>query len=168
LTRAGGEPPTPPRSISEEHDLSRFSCGQPALDDWLRLHALNNEGLSSRTYVVCSGHSVVGYYALATGAEQRAAMPRKLRHGAPDPTPVMIIGRLAVDRACQGRKLGASLLQDALRRILSASGIVGCRAVLVHAIDEDVAGFYRKYGFLEFPTGSRRLFLPVETIRATL
>ena len=151
--------------ISHAHDLSGFSCGHVMLDEWLRQKARNNEGLSSRTYVLRRGRKVIGYYALAAGAEQRATMPGRLRHGLPDPTPVMIIGRLAIDRVCQGDGLGADLLRDALDRILSASAIVGCRAVVVHAIDEKAVGFYKKYGFLEFPAGSRRLFLPIETMK---
>jgi ribosomal protein S18 acetylase RimI-like enzyme len=117
---------------------------------------------------VCIGSTVVGYYCLATGAEKRVAMPKKIRQGIPDPVPLMIIGRLAVDRSYQGRGIGSGLLLDALKRILAASELVGCRAVLVHAIDQAALGFYIQYGFIEFPTGSQTLFLPIETIRTGL
>lgn len=163
-----GKPLTRPQPITAAHDLARFASGYEALDDWLRAHTLDNEGRSSRTYVVCAGRTVVGYYSLATGAEKRAAMPRKIRHGIPDPTPLMILGRLAVDKAYQDHGIGAGLLNDALKRVLHVSRIVGCRAVLVHAIDDRAAGFYARYGFVEFPGGSRTLFLPIETIEAGL
>jgi GNAT superfamily N-acetyltransferase len=165
IPRSARGPLTPPSPILPAHDLARFTCGYDALDDWLRFHARNNEGRSSRTYVVCAGSSVVGYYCLATGAEKRVAMPRKIRHGIPDPTPIMIIGRLAVDKAYQGQGIGAGLLADALKRASHASRIVGCRAVLVHAIDAPAVGFYVRYGFVEFPSGSQTLFLPIETIQ---
>ena len=161
-------PLAPPCAINVAHDLSRFHCGKHPLDDWLRHHALASEGRSARTYVVCVGQSVVGYYCLATGNERRANVPRKIRHGVPDPTPLMIIGRLAVDTGCQGQRLGESLLRDALKRILAASAIVGARAALVHAIDDGAKAFYLKYGFIQFPHGSQTLFLPLETIQAAL
>lgn len=161
-------PLAPPCAINALHDLSRFHCGKQPLDDWLRHHALASEGRSARTYVVCAGQIVAGYYCLATGNERRANVPRRIRHGVPDPTPLMIIGRLAVDAGYQGRRLGESLLRDALRRILAASTIVGARAALVHAIDDSAKAFYLKYGFVEFPHGSQTLFLPLETIQNAL
>lgn len=106
----------------------------------------------------------MGYYCIATGAERREALPRKIRQGLPDPVPLVIVGRLAVDRAYQGRKIGAGLLKDALRRVVGISKEVGCRAVLVHAIDQDAASFYAKFGFIEFPASSQTMFLPIETI----
>jgi GNAT superfamily N-acetyltransferase len=159
---------TPPAPITSAHDLSHFGCGKDPLDDWLRHHALTSEGRSARTYVVCEGNTVVGYYCLATGSERRANMPRKIKQGIPDPTPLMIIGRLAVDRNYQGHGFGKGLLKDALKRTLSASEIVGSRAVLVHAIDKDAVAFYAQYGFIEFPLGSQTMFLPTETIAKAL
>lgn len=159
---------TAPAAISGEHDLRAFSCGHGALDDWLRIHALKNDGVSSRTYVACAGRAVVAYYSLATGAAQRDLMPRKLRHDIPNPAPLMILGRLAVDAAYHGQGVGRGLLKDALQRVLAASQIVGCHALVVHAIDQTAAEFYIKYGFLPFPKGGQTLFLPIETIRAAV
>jgi GNAT superfamily N-acetyltransferase len=158
----------PPVPISESHDRSRFACGKPDLDDWLKRHALTSEGRSARTYVVCSGATVVGYYCLATGAEKRDAMPKKIRQGNPDPVPLIIVGRLAVDSAFQGQGVGPGLLKDALIRAALASKIVGCRAVLVHAIDDRAVAFYSEAEFMEFPGGSRTMFLPIDTIAAAL
>ena len=154
----------PPTAILPEHDCSTFSCGHAALDDWLRRQALGNEGKTARTFVVTQGSRVVGYYCLSAGSERRASMPKKIRQGLPDPTPLILIGRLAVDRAFQGRNLGAGLLKDALTRALAASKTVGTRAILVHAIDQPAAAFYARFGFVEFPSESRTLFLSIETI----
>ncbi|MFI4995329.1 MAG: GNAT family N-acetyltransferase [Hyphomicrobiales bacterium] len=164
---AGRSAITPPTPLSASHDRERFSCGYPLLDDWLKQHALASEGRSARTYVVCSGATIVGYYCLATGAEKRASMPRKIRHGNPDPVPLVIIGRLAVDSAFQGQGVGPGLLKDALARALAVAEIAGCRAVLVHAIDDRAVAFYTKADFVEFPNGTRTMFLPIETIAAT-
>ena len=163
-----GERITPPSPISSAHDLTQFCCGKDPLDDWLRHRALESEGKSARTFVVCSGSSVVGYFCLAAGAEKRASMPRNIRQGIPDPTPLMIIGRLAVDRNHHGLGIGKGLLKDALLRVMSASQTIGCRAVLVHAIDSEAVSFYVKFGFIEFPNGSQTMFLPIESIANAL
>ncbi|SED36298.1 Acetyltransferase (GNAT) family protein [Rhizobiales bacterium GAS188] len=159
------EPPCP---IAAAHDRTPFGCGNPVLDDWLKQRALSSEGRSARTYVLCSGETVIGYYCLATGAEKRVGMPKKIRQGNPDPVPLIIIGRLAVDSRFHGQGLGAALLKDALTRAAAASEIVGARAVLVHAIDDRAVAFYAKAQFVEFPGGSRRPFLPIETLLAAI
>jgi predicted N-acetyltransferase YhbS len=155
---------TPPTALTSAHNLARFRCGKAPLDDRLRLHALNNEGRSARTYVVCDGLEVVGYYCLSTGAEKRESAPSKIRRNIPDPIPMIVLGRLAVHIDYHGKGIGDGLLKDALTRAAQVSKIVGSRAVLVHAIDQDAAVFYVRYGFVEFPQGSRSLFLPTETI----
>jgi GNAT superfamily N-acetyltransferase len=158
----------PPRSISAVDNIDTFDCGNDLLNDWLKRQAWRSEGSSARTYVVREGRRVVAYYCLATGGVSRSNLPRKLRHGLPDPVPVLILGRLAVDKASQRRGIGAGLLRDALRRSLQVSRDVGVRAVLVHAIDVEAMSFYMGYGFIEFPLGSRTLYLPIETIAKAL
>lgn len=157
-----------PVPIASGHDTSSFSCGNDGLDDWLRVTAFKAEGNTARTYVVAAGEAVVGYYCLATGSVARGLAPGKVRRNAPDPVPVLVIGRLAVDRRCHGQGIGGGMLRDALQRALQASGIVGCRAVLVHAVDRAAVEFYARYGFVEFPGGTRTMFLPLETLRRTL
>lgn len=98
----------------------------------------------------------------------RKGAPRKLRQNAPDPTPVVIIGRLAVDKAFQGKGLGRGLLKDALLRITKASEMVGARAVVVHAVDQEAVPFYARYGFRSFPIGNQTLFLTIEEIVRSL
>ena len=158
----------PPQAISADDDLSRFDCGNELLNHWLRQRAIKSEGASARTYVVKDHRRVVGYYCLATGGVARGTVPRKIRHGLPDPVPVMILGRLAVDRAYQRVGIGSSLLMDALQRTLQVSTQVGVRAVLVHAIDDEAKAFYGTYGFIESPAGTQALLLPVESIAQAL
>jgi GNAT superfamily N-acetyltransferase len=161
----------PPERLSARHDVSTFENGRhPPLDDWLRDRALASEGLSARTYVVCDADSprrVVGYYAISAAMEQRIALPNaKLRRGMPEQVPLLLIGRLAVDRAFQGLGLGTELLSDWVRRCLAAAEIAGARGVVAHAIDDDAVSFYRRHGFLPSPLGERVMLLPIETARA--
>lgn len=161
----------PPERLGPHHDLASFENGRhPSLDDWLKRRALASEGLSARAYVICDADAptrVVGYYAIATAMERRTALPSaQLRRGMPEEVPLLLIGRLALDRAWQGLGLGTDLLSDALRRCLAASDIAGARGVIVHAIDDDAAGFYRRHGFLPSPLGEGILLMPIETVRA--
>ena len=156
-----------PAPLSAEHEISRFDCGEPALNDWLRYRALQNESRFSRTYVVCAGKRVVAYFCISAGAIERAAVPAKLRRNAPDTIPVSVIGRLAVDRDYSGSGLGVDLLSDALRRIAIASQSIGIGAVLVQAKNDKAKQFYLKCAeFMEYPADSRTLFLPIETVVA--
>lgn len=151
--------------LTAAHDVSRFDCGEPALDAWLRHRALRNESRFSRTYVACEGDRVIGFYSIAAGAVERAETPGRLRRNAPDAVPVAVIGRLAVDRDQAGRGLGADLLADALRRVALASRSMGIAAVLVHAKNDAARRFYLRCAeFIENPGGSRTLFLPIETV----
>ena len=161
----------PPERLGAQHDLSAFQNGKhSSLDDWLRDRALASEGLSARTYVICDVDvpaRVVGYYAISTAMEQRIALPNaKLRRGMPEQIPLLLIGRLAIDRAFRGIGLGTELLSDALRRCLAASEIAGVRGVVAHAIDDDAVRFYQRHGFLISPLGERVMVMPIETARS--
>ena len=159
---------TEPERLSPEHALQTFRSGEGALDDWLKRRALHNEREgASRTYVVCAEGRVVGYYSLATGAVTGAAVPGRVRRNMPEPIPVMVLGRLAVDLAWQGRKVGRSLLSDAIRRTLSAADVAGIRALLVHALSPDAKRFYERYGFQECPEQPMTLVLMLRDARAT-
>jgi GNAT superfamily N-acetyltransferase len=141
---------TAPEHIEGRHDPTAFDCGEPSLNDWLRLQALKNEASgASRSYVICAEGRIVGYYALATGAVARAAATGKVRRQMPDPIPMMIIGRLAVDTRYQGHGLGYGLLRDALLRTLQVAEHAGIRAVLLHAMTADAKRFYQRAGFQE-------------------
>lgn len=159
---------TAPQPIDDAHDRSQFDCGAPALEAWLRERALRNESRFSRTYVVCEAGKVVAYVAIAAGSVDRRDAPGPLRRNAPNSIPVSIVARLAVARSHAGRGLGADLLADALRRIALASRTIGIAAVLVHAKDDRAKAFYMRCAeFIEFPSDSRILFLPIDTVVAT-
>lgn len=170
---ASAAPLRAPEPLASRHDLSRFSNGaHRSLDQWLRERARASEGLSARTYVVCSSDEpdrVVAYYSISTAVEQRNALPSaRLRRGTPDQVPLLLIGRLAIDAEWQGRGVGSAILADALRRCLAASRIAGVRAVVAHAIDEAAAGFYERHGFVRSPLGERTMLIPIETARSLI
>jgi len=156
-----------PVPLTANHEVANFDCGEPVLNDWLKHRALKNESRFSRTYVVCDGPGVVAYFCIAAGSVERSAAPGKNRRNAPDVIPVSVIGRLAVSQDYAGRGLGADILSNALRRIAVASQSIGIGAVLVQAKDESAKRFYRTCAeFTEYPTDSRTLFLPIETVIA--
>ena len=149
-----------PETLGTDHDLSPFGSGTPVLDDWLRRWALRNqEAGASRTYVICAGKRVVGYYALAVGALAQAEATGRTPRNLPDPAPVMVLGRLAIDAAFQGRGLGRALLRDAVLRTVQAADIAGIRAILVHAISEGARQFYQRCGFQPSPVDSMTLMI---------
>lgn len=165
----GAEEIRAPEHLTPEHDLAAFDSGVPALDDWLKRRALANEGAGgSRTYVVCAGGRVIGYYALATGSVALAAATGRVRRNMPDPVPVMVLARLAVDRAYQDQGLGADLLRDATLRIFQAAEIGGIRAILVHAISEEAKRFYRRHGFVESPIDPMTLMITIADVKRAI
>jgi GNAT superfamily N-acetyltransferase len=160
---------SPPAPISKDDVLTRFDCGKAPLNDWLRNKALKSEGKSARTMVISDTTGVIGYYSLSTGGVHHDENPLpKLKRNMPNPIPAMILGRLAIDRNFQGVGIGSALLQDALHRVLRTHAEVGFRAVIVHAIDDEAKAFYIRYGFREFPMGTKTLFLPIETLISSI
>lgn len=153
---------SPPERLNADHDLTQFSCGEPTLDHWLRNRALQNEKTgASRTYVVCAGSCVVGYYALAAGAVAHTEATSRAKRNMPDPVPVILIGRLAMDSRFQSRGIGADLLRDAVLRTLRAAEIAGIRAILVSAISANAKTFYEKFGFISSPANPQTLMITV-------
>lgn len=158
-----------PEKISARQDLTTFDCGEAVLDEWLRGRALDNEAKgASRTYVVCSGKRVVGFYALAVGAIAHGEAAGRVKRNMPNPVPVMLLGQLAVDRSFQGRGLGAGLLRDAVLRTVQAADIAGIRAILVHAITPAAKRFYEGYGFIASPIDPLMLMITVAEAMKTL
>jgi GNAT superfamily N-acetyltransferase len=158
-----------PEKLNPAHNLSQFQCGEQELDDWLKRRALHNEDSgASRTYVICIKRQVVGFYALSAGAIAHKDAPGRVRRNMPDPVPVMVIGRLAMDIQLQGRGIGTALLKDAVLRTIQAAGIVGIRAILVHAISEGAKRFYQRLGFMESPTNPMTMIITVQAAADTL
>lgn len=160
----GGSPLRAPVLLQDDLDFSSFECGKSILDDWLRRKAYKANGLSARTFVVCAASTVIGYYSLHTGGIVRDSLPTaKLRRNIPPSAPVVIIGRLAVDRRYQRQGIGGGLLRDAILRALTVNREIGFRAILVHALDDEAVAFYAKFGFLRCAIDPRTMVLPIET-----
>lgn len=139
---------TAPAPLTAEHDFSAFDCGVPALNSWLQRHAIaNQESRAARTFVVCADRRVVGYYALAAGSVVHDIATGKIRRNMPDPVPMALLGRLAVDRSAQGFGISAGLLQDAVLRVTQAADLLAIRGLMVDAIDDRALQFYEKFGF---------------------
>ena len=159
----------PPEKLNSLHRIDSFDSGNSQLDDWLKQRARKNElEGASRTYVLCAGELVVAYYCLANGAVAQTAAIGRVRRNMPDPIPVMVIGRLAVDCRWQGKGIGRALLRDAILRTLQASEIAGIRAILVNAISEDAKQFYEKCGFTASPIDPMILMVKVNDAIASL
>lgn len=153
-----------PQSLAATHRLDGFNCGEPSLDDWLKRRALANHlNGASRTFVVTDPEQcVLGYYALAAGAVAHQETTSAVRRNMPDPVPVMVLARLAVDARAQGIKLGAALLQDAVARVQTVAENAGVRALLVHALNDRAKQFYEHYGFREWPVHPMTLMFPMK------
>lgn len=138
-----------PEPLSTAHDVSGFSCGKPTLDHWLKTRALSNQTKGFTVVIVVHEEGrVVGYYGLAPTAVVPAVLPRSIRTGQPpNPVPCILLGQLATDQAWTGHGIGTGLLKHALQRCVEAAALVGGRALLVNAIDDDAAAFWRRRGF---------------------
>ncbi|EPE5170154.1 GNAT family N-acetyltransferase, partial [Yersinia enterocolitica] len=147
--------------MAEDHVLQPFDCGNDILSDWLRRRAMKNQHINaSRTFVICleGTKRVVGYYSIATGSVGHADLGRSLRQNMPDPVPVILLGRLAVDVCTQGHSLGKWLLNDAVIRVSSLAEQVGIKAIMVHAINDQAKAFYEYFGFVQSPIIQNTLF----------
>ena len=158
-----------PQPLSDRHQLADFESGEPSLDDWLKRRAARNQANgSSRTYVVCEGDAVIGYYCLAAGAIGHAEAPPSLKRNRPDPVPVLVLGRLAIHKEHHQKGIGTALLNDAIRRAMQAADIAGITALLVQAISEQARRFYLSRGFVESPIKPMTLCLILATVRQAL
>jgi predicted N-acetyltransferase YhbS len=157
---------TRPRPITAQDDVTDFDSGEPSLDNWLRRRALTNQATgASRCFITCRENRCVGYYALTVSSVQHADSTRRIGHGMPDPIPVVLLARLAVDAKQQGRGLGRHLLRDAIARTVEVSEIVGVRALLVHALHEQARDFYLRFGFEPSPTHELHMMLLMKDAR---
>lgn len=161
---------SPPRPLSEAHRFDDFRCGEPSLDEWLRRRGLANQvSGASRTFVVCSdGERIVGFYSLATSTVSHAQATGALRRNMPDPVPMLLLARLAVDQSRRKTGLGAALLRDAQLRALQVADHVGVRGLLVHAISDDARTFYERWGFSPSAADPMLLMMRMTDIATTL
>jgi predicted N-acetyltransferase YhbS len=157
----------PPHALSNSHDLGDFDCGEATLNDWLFRRALANQlSGATRTFVACEDNRIVAYYALAAGAVAALTTSGRFRRNMPEPIPVAVLARLAVDRAWSGRGLGRALVRDSARRVLEAAQSIGIRGVLVQAISDDAKDFYIRVGFSPSPLEPLTLMATLADLRA--
>ena len=160
---------SPPVAITASHDLADFDCRELSLNEWLKRRALKNHAAgASRCFVLCAGKTVVGYYSLLAGAISHEKAPKALRRNMPDPLPVLLLGRLAVDRRYHNQGLGQALLRDAMIRAVSIAGDAGVSAILVHALSDAARQFYLSRGFVASPLEPMTLVVTLETVRSIL
>jgi GNAT superfamily N-acetyltransferase len=151
------QPLTPVELLTDDHDIDEFDCGESELNRWLQRSArVALSAGTAATYVLGRGQRVVGYYALAMRSIAHEQVPSRPRRGMPDPVPVVLLARVAVDRSEQGRELGGHLLVDALRRCARGGREFGARAVVVDPINDQVHAFYEHFDF--HPLEGRRLW----------
>lgn len=161
--------PSRPRKLTSRDEVSDFSSGAPELDEWLRRYAWENlRATNAVTYVSVTNDRVIGYYAIASGAVELTSTPAALRKGSrPDPLPVIVLARLAVDSTMASQGIGAGLVNDALERAALLSETIGAAALLVHARDATARDFYLHLGdFLTSPVDDLQLMAPMKQLRA--
>ncbi|MBA3034604.1 MAG: GNAT family N-acetyltransferase [Gammaproteobacteria bacterium] len=159
----------PPAPIAADHELANFDSGEWSLNEWLKKRAFKNHASgASRCFVLCVGATVIGYYSLSAGAISHAAALKAMRRNMPDPLPVLLLGRLAVDKHHHNQGIGQALLRDAMLRAVNVAGDAGVFALLVHAISDQARQFYLSRGFVESPLQPMTLLMTIETIRSIL
>lgn len=163
-----------PEALGGHHDTEAFSSGVESLDTWLKRRAMKNQtNGASRTFVACEGRRVVAYYSLASSAITVDAAPGYFRRNMPDsnmpdPIPVVLLGRLAVDRSLQGRGFGRVLMRDAGLRVIHAADSIGIRGMIVHALSVEAKAFYEQIGFDPSPLDPMTLMIKLADLRAGL
>jgi GNAT superfamily N-acetyltransferase len=162
---------TAPEPLLKTHALAEFSCGNKILDDWLKKTALKSHSDGgSRTFVIADSETsnIIGYYCLSTSSIERTKVAGNIKRNMPDPTPLILLGRLAVDERYARKGLGKDLMKDCYRRVISVSHQVGVRVLVVHAIDDDSRRFYLGLGFTESPLQSHTLMIRVSDLVAAI
>jgi len=161
---------TPPEPLTQHHHLENFSSGKPALDDWLIQHALQaQQSGSARTFIVCNGKRVAGYFSLTVGQIDALEATERIRKGmGRHPIPVILLARLAVHLQDQKRGIGADMLLNAIQRVLLIAEQAGVRALLTHPIDMDATRFYLRFGFAPSPLREGQLLLLLKDARRCL
>ncbi|AUW58050.1 GNAT family N-acetyltransferase [Sphingobium sp. SCG-1] len=158
-----------PAPLADHHNLDSFDSGVASLDDWLRRRARANQAAgASRTFVICEGDDVAGYYALSSGSITTNEASGRMRRNMPEPIPVVLLGRLAIGQTYQGRGIGRALVRDAAKRVIAAGEEIGIRGIVVHAINEEARAFYLALGFAQSPTAEMTLMVSMADLKASL
>lgn len=158
-----------PEPLSDGHELADFSSGVASPDDWLKRRARANQiSGASRTFVVAEANKVLGYYALASGGIAVTTSVGRFRRTMPDPIPVVVLGRLAIDLSQQGKGLGRALFRDCALRVAHAADTIGIRGIVVHAISEEAKAFYMALGFDPSPVDPMMLMVTLGDIQESM
>jgi len=160
---------SPPELLTGEHVLDSFECGEPSLDDWLKRRAIGNQASdASRCFVICEERTVIGYYCLSAGGIGRGTAPKTLQRNMPEQLPVLLLGRLAIDRRHHNCGLGSALLRDAMLRAVHIADDTGVFALMVHSLSESAKQFYLSRGFVQSPLQPMTLLMTLATVRTIL
>lgn len=158
-----------PVPLADNHEIETFNSGVESLDSWLKRRAMKNQTTgASRTFVACEGQRVVAYYALASSAVAVDEASGRFRRNMPDPIPVVVLGRLAVDQNFHGKGFGRALVRDAGYRVVQAADTIGIRGLIVHAISAEAKTFYERVGFESSPLDPMMLMITLIDLRAAL
>ncbi|AWK15574.1 GNAT family N-acetyltransferase (plasmid) [Candidatus Fukatsuia symbiotica] len=158
-----------PEPLREQHEVSLFSSGVASLDNWLAQKALKNQRSgASRTFVVCGNNNVLAYYALSAGVVAGKNAVGRFKRNMPDPIPVVVLGRLAIDKRFQGKGWGRALIRDAGLRLIYAADVMGIRGMMVHALSNDAKNFYKKVGFEASPLDPLLLMVTLADLKSIL
>ena len=159
-----------PEPLTAAHDVSKFFCGKPSLDRWLKTRALSNQEKGfTVVLVVREANRIIGYYGLAPTAILPSTLPRSIRTGQPpNPVPCVLLGQLATDQSWIGKGIGTGLLKHALQRCVAAADLVGGRALIVNAVDIEAAGFWARRGFIPSKDDPLVLFRSIADIATTI
>jgi GNAT superfamily N-acetyltransferase len=158
-----------PALISTDFELDNFDSGESSLDDWLKKRSLKNQiSGASRCFVLCEGKRVIGYYSLSAGAISHESAPKSMRRNMPNPLPILLLGRLAIDKNYHNKGLGSALLRDAMLRVVNIAHDAGVFAILGHCLSDEAKKFYLSRGFVESPLKPMTLMMTLETVRSIL
>jgi GNAT superfamily N-acetyltransferase len=156
-----------PVLLTDVHEIELFTSGVETLDNWLKRRAMKNQATgASRTFVVCDERRVVAYYALASSTIAVVEASGQFRRNMPDPVPVVVLGRLAVDRSYQGKGIGRAMVRDAGYRVIQAADIIGIRGMIVQAVSIEAKIFYEHIGFDVSPLDPMTLMITLEDLKA--
>lgn len=160
---------TPPEPLDAQHHVDSFTSGVVSLDHWLKRRALKNQvSGASRTFVTCEDRRVLAYYALASSAVVVDAAPTRFRRNMPDPIPVVVLGRLAVDQSLHGQGFGRAMVRDAALRVIQAADTIGIRGMIVHALSTEAKNFYERLGFEPSSLDPMILLVTLADLQASL
>jgi GNAT superfamily N-acetyltransferase len=158
-----------PEPLNADHDVDLFVSGLESLDHWLKRRALKNQATgASRTFVVCESRRVLAYSALASSAVTTDAAPGRFRRNMPNPIPIVVLGRLAVDKSWHGKGIGRALVRDAALRVIQAADTIGIRGMIVHALSVEARDFYTRIGFDPSPLDPMTLMITLADLKSSL